>query len=85
VQRTRINCVRISSVGSKKLDCRAGGRLGSIPGAGPYTKGLKKGHAFVLAASGPGGYFLIRGQWGCAAGCGRIFTTGLTIMGSHFH
>ena len=32
-----------------------------------------------------GGYFLIRGQWGCAAaGWGRIFTSGLTIMGSHF-
>ena len=31
-----------------------------------------------------GGYFLIRGC-GCASGWGRIFTTGLTIMGSHFH
>jgi len=31
-----------------------------------------------------GGYFLIRRQWGRAAGWGRIFTTGLTIMGSHF-
>ena len=29
------------------------------------------------------GYFLIRGL-GCASGWGRIFTTGLTIMGSHF-
>ena len=33
---------------------------------------------------GGGGYFLIRGC-GCAAGWDRIFTTGLTIMGSHFH
>ena len=31
-----------------------------------------------------GGYFPIRGYWGCAAGWGRIFTTGLTIMGLHF-
>ena len=28
---------------------------------------------------GGGGHFLIRGYWGCAAGWGRIFTTGLTI------
>ena len=33
---------------------------------------------------GGGGYFLSKGKWGCAAGRGRIFTTGLTIMGSHF-
>ena len=31
-----------------------------------------------------GEYFLIRGEWRCAARWGRIFTTGLTIMGSHF-
>ena len=40
-----------------------------------------------LRSSGPGGgggYFPIRGYWGCAAGWGRIFTTGLTIMGLHF-
>ena len=30
------------------------------------------------------GYFLMRGQWGCAAGWGRIFTTGLNMMGPHF-
>ena len=30
-----------------------------------------------------GGYFFIRGSWGCAAEWGRIFTTGLTVMGSH--
>ena len=30
------------------------------------------------------GYLLIRGYWGCAAGWGRIFATGLTIMGLHF-
>ena len=28
--------------------------------------------------------FLMRVPWGCAAGWGRIFTTELTIMGSHF-
>ena len=30
------------------------------------------------------GYFFIRDSWRCAAGCGRIFTTGLTKMRSHF-
>lgn len=44
--------LRISSVGRKKFDCRAGGRLGSIPGGRTNTKGLKKGHTFVLAANG---------------------------------
>ena len=29
-------------------------------------------------------YFLVKGYWGCAAGWGRIFATGLTIMGLHF-
>ena len=50
---------------------------------------LEIGHSwpgvFLLGASefhethfpGGGGYF----KWGCAAGWGRIFTTGLTIMG----
>ena len=33
---------------------------------------------------GGGGYFLMRGEWSFAAGWGRIFTTGLIIMGSHF-
>ena len=28
---------------------------------------------------GRGAYFLAIGQWGCAAGWGRIFTAGLTI------
>ena len=28
---------------------------------------------------GGGGYFLVKDYWGCAAGRGRIFTTGLTI------
>ena len=32
----------------------------------------------------PGGYFLVKDYWGCAAGWGRIFTTGMTIMGLHF-
>ena len=40
--------------------------------------------ASIFSANVPGGYFLKRGQRGCAAGWGRIFTTGLTIMGSHF-
>ena len=31
-----------------------------------------------------GGYFLVKGYWPCAAGLGRIFTAGLTIMGLHF-
>ena len=30
---------------------------------------------------GGGGYFLVKDYWGCAAGWGHIFTTGLTIMG----
>ena len=39
----------------------------------------------VLISNAPrGGYSLIRGEWGCAAGWGRIFTTRLTIMGSRF-
>ena len=33
---------------------------------------------------GEGGYFLVKDYWGCAAGSGRIFTAGLTIMGLHF-
>ena len=32
---------------------------------------------------GGGGQFLIRGSWGCAAGWGRIFTTGLTDTVDH--
>ena len=31
-----------------------------------------------------GEYFLEKDYWGCAAGWGRIFTTGLTVMGLHF-
>ena len=30
------------------------------------------------------GYFLIKGLWGCAAGWGRIFMTGLSIVGLRF-
>ena len=30
------------------------------------------------------GYFLVVGLWGCAAGWGRIFMTGLTITGLYF-
>ena len=32
---------------------------------------------------GGGGVLPYKRLMGCAAGCGRIFTTGLTIMGSH--
>ena len=39
----------------------------------------------ILLFLPPGGvYFLVKDYWGCAAGWGRIFTTGLTIMGLHF-
>ena len=31
-----------------------------------------------------GGYSLVKGCWGCVAGWGRIFTTGLTIIGYIF-
>ena len=34
-----------------------------------------------LNTPGGGGYFLVKYYWGCAAGWGRIFTTGLTIIG----
>ena len=30
------------------------------------------------------GYFLVTDLWGCAAGWGRIFMTGLTITGLYF-
>ena len=33
---------------------------------------------------GGGGHFQVKDYWGCAAGWGRIFTTGLTIMGLYF-
>ena len=48
---------------------------------------LKCQRAQISAISGdaPGGrHFLGTGYWGCAVGWGRIFTTGLTIMGLHF-
>ena len=40
----------------------------------------------LLLANFPrgGGYSLTRGYWGCAPGWGRIFTTGVTVMGSRF-
>ena len=42
--------------------------------------------AFALRETmiNPWGYFLVKGYWGCAAGWGLIFTTGLTIMELHF-
>ena len=38
----------------------------------------------MTPGGGGGGYFLVNGYWGCAAGWGRIFTTGLTIMELNF-
>ena len=32
-----------------------------------------------------GGYSLVTGLWGCAAGFGLTFTNGLTVMGLHFY
>ena len=37
-----------------------------------------------MFSGGGGGYSLIRGYWGCAAGWGRVFRAELTIMGLHF-
>ena len=42
------------------------------------TQSIPKG-----GRGGGGGLFPYKRLMGCAAGCGRIFTTGLTIMGSH--
>ena len=41
----------------------------------------KQGSLFISTI---GGYFLVIGYWGCAAGWGSIFMTGLTIMGCIF-
>ena len=35
----------------------------------------------VPEGGGGGCYFPVKGYWGCAAGGGRIFTTGLIILG----
>ena len=43
---------------------------------------LTRSEIFVSVPGG--GYFLVKDYWGCAAGWGRIFTSGLTIMGLHF-
>ena len=40
--------------------------------------------SYSQGGGGGGGHFLVTGEWGCAAGWGRIFTTGLTTMGLHF-
>ena len=37
-----------------------------------------------MGGGGGVGHFLVTGLWECAAGWGRIFTTGLTIMGLPF-
>ena len=54
---------------------------GPIPGQNsrPWKVLLK---IWVVVLKSPGGrYFLFKDYWGCATGWGRIFTTGLTIMG----
>ena len=38
----------------------------------------------VYMSAAGGGDFLVKDYWECAAGWGRIFTTGLTINGSYF-
>ena len=68
-----------------KLDCAENAKYMSNQAAEEFQDAC----AVVIAKEierpwGGGGYFLIRGYWGCAAGWGRIFTTGLTIMGLHF-
>ena len=48
------------------------------------NKGIPSVDEMEQAWPGRGGYFLVKEYWGCAAGWGRIFTSGLTIMGLHF-
>ena len=38
----------------------------------------------VRGAREGGGCFLVKDYWGCAAGWGRVFTTGSTLMGLNF-
>ena len=54
---------------------RPGGRVN-----GTSDLGILRGNGPVR----PGGYFLVKDYWGCATGWGRIFTTGLIIMGFLF-
>ena len=52
---------------------------------GIYVAGSKgRNSNTVFDTRGVFVYFLVKGYWGCAAGWGCIFTTGLTIMGLHF-
>ena len=37
-----------------------------------------------MVVSQGGGYFLVKDCWGCPAGWGRIFTTGMTKMWLRF-
>ena len=65
------------------------GKRKSLKGMISRISGKKDVHLDIqwkLPVNLPGGwgYFLIRGYWGCAARWGRIFMTGLTIMGSRF-
>ena len=60
---------------------------------GPKIQNLTLEYLLLPQCDPPGGGgvggglggFLVIGQWGCAAGWGRIFRAGLTIMGLHFH
>ena len=62
-----------------------GGYLGFKSTGFSLAKGMFPcGPLDYCQSRGGGGYFLIRGYWGCATGWGRISTTGLTFMGSHF-
>ena len=66
--------------------------LVSLPPSLPHFKALIKPISLIigltpdllLANSPGGGDSRTRGYWGCAPGWGRIFTTGVTIMGSCF-
>ena len=46
--------------------------------------GLRRGVVQLTPGRGGGGLLLVKYYWGCAAGWGHIFPTGLTIMGLHF-
>ena len=54
------------------------------PGAVYTCSNCNKACHSRIGLYSPGGYFLVKDYWGCAAGWGHIFTFGLTIMGLHF-
>ena len=63
------------------LSAPEGGGGGGAPSLKGAQGGVRRGGG---GGGGGGRHFLIRGSWGCAAGWGTIFTTALTIIGSHF-